>query len=99
MTTTTTYTTRLRRIRGEHGYSSRRLGALLGCSGEAVRGWELGWHRPHRRYVKRLEAFLGTPLDELLAPEDRNDAGSKAGVAEEESHRSTTARGNLHAQS
>ena len=71
---------RLRSVRRQRGYSLRRLGPILGCSYETIREWEHGVHRPHPRYVARLEAVLGAKLDYLLAPDSADGPDPKTGA-------------------
>ena len=66
--------TRLHRLRRERGLSTRQLGTLLGCQAETVRRWDHGLAFPQGRYRANLEAILGAPVAELLAPEMRSGA-------------------------
>lgn len=58
----------------EQGWSLRRLARALGVSYETVRRWQLGEHRPYPAAGQRLALILGEPLDDLMAPQNDDEA-------------------------
>jgi len=60
---------RIRQLRLEKGWTQETLANLLGVSRLAVARWETGERRPRKKYLDKLAAILGLPMEELLGVE------------------------------
>lgn len=57
---------RLRRLREERGLTRIEVSTAIGAHKNSLERWELGLHLPGPFMVKRLAAFYGVTLEDIL---------------------------------
>lgn len=64
----------IRRLRELHDLTQRDLGTVIGVSDKAVSTWENGYKEPRPTTLKKLAAYFGVSLDELMG--NRENVGN-----------------------